>query len=191
MFHLIRQSILVCAAKSVDLLHVNKHFLASFVLWVSSLFAEAGFGVWEMSRQHAVLQVHEMGGTGRCPCTKWEIGLYIHLFCFRPSSLKYIKTGISFFLVVFLVRCNQDFYFIITMHMISSVLRIRYIIASCVDSARYIEITMRLGIKCFQYSLFQSNTLFPLAKSKSLSWLTQRWASLGAISLGHQLSGTS
>lgn len=40
-FHFIRQSILVCAGKSVGLLHVNKHLLASFLLRVKSLFAEA------------------------------------------------------------------------------------------------------------------------------------------------------
>jgi len=77
-----------------------------------------------MSKQHAVLQAHEKGGTERCPCKKWEIGLYLHLFCFRLNSSKFIKTGISFFLVVFLVHCNQDFYFIPTMHTVSSVLRI-------------------------------------------------------------------
>lgn len=49
--------------------------------------------VWEMSRHHAVLQMQGMEGTGWCPCTKCEIGLYLHLFCFRPYSLKFIKTG--------------------------------------------------------------------------------------------------
>lgn len=49
--------------------------------------------VWEMSRYHAVLQVQEIEGTGWCPCTKWETGLYLHLFCFSLSSLKFIKTG--------------------------------------------------------------------------------------------------
>lgn len=103
-------------------------------------------------------------------------------------SLKFIKTEIAFFCILFLGHCNQDFYFIITMHMVSSVLRIWYVIASYVNSAWYTEITVRLGIKCFQYILFWSNTLVPLAKSKSLSCLIQRWASLGTISFSELLS---
>lgn len=62
------------------------HFVRGFLIFGGR------FGVWEMTRHHAVLQVQEREGTGWCPCTKWEICLYLHLFCFRPYSSKFIKT---------------------------------------------------------------------------------------------------
>lgn len=120
---LFHQSILVCAGKSVDLLQVNTHLLASFLC---DLFAEAEFGVWEMSRQHAVLQMHEMGGTGRCPCTKWGNWTISTPVLLQTQFLEIHQDWnfFFFFLVFFLVHCNQDFYFIITMHTVSSVLRL-------------------------------------------------------------------
>lgn len=63
--------------------------LASF--FIDFLICRGRTVVWEMSRHHAVLQVEEMEETGWCPCTKWEIGLYLHLFCSRPLFLEIYK----------------------------------------------------------------------------------------------------
>lgn len=77
----------------MDLFHVNEHLTWLFSFVSDFLICGGRIAVWEMSRHHAVLQMQGMEGTGWCPCTKCEIGLYLHLFSFRPYSLKFIRTG--------------------------------------------------------------------------------------------------
>lgn len=144
-------------------------------MWISTYLALSfcGFficggrvGVWEVCKQHSVLEVCEMG------VAKRETGLYVHLFCFRPASLKFTETGISFSLVVFLVHCDQEFYFIIIMYTVSSMLRLWYIIASCVNSAGYTEITVRLVLMIgFCYGLLISTQLILNNPKVSILWL--------------------
>lgn len=90
--HCIRQNILACAGKSVDLLHVNEHLLACLLFWVPlSAEVELGFGKWAVS----MLSYGCMRWKGQESAPAQSGKLYLYLFCFWPSSLKFVKTGIS------------------------------------------------------------------------------------------------